>query len=109
MKLLYKSLFLALPIFSTVILSTVIHSKESIKRIEMKCYVSMIGGADLIHYIVLNSEEAAKNLKQSLPGQKILTTESNKKQQIYKVKECVSSSNKFANAIAKYLDKNTAR
>ncbi|NQY62388.1 MAG: hypothetical protein HRT38_01490 [Alteromonadaceae bacterium] len=104
MKLLPLSLLLPLIIFSTIA-----DSKQSSKRIEMKCYVSMIGGEELIHYIVLNNEEAAINIEQYLLGKKILTTKSIKKRQVYKVKECISSSKKFADATPKYLDKNTAR
>ncbi|WP_448549106.1 TapY2 family type IVa secretion system protein [Thalassotalea fusca] len=76
------------------------------KRVEMKCYVELLGGSYVVHYATIPEKKIAK-LEKSLVKQKIVTVGKREKQEINKVTECVEKSVDFKNFFARELEKKT--
>lgn len=90
--------------------SSYTYAKAAVKKstVEMKCYVSVLGGEELIHFVNSNKTSLTE-LAQLLKGNSIFTSRSKQKKEIYQVKECVPLQEKFKNAIAQQIDDNTVR
>jgi len=76
------------------------------KRVEMKCYVELLGGSYVVHYATIPEKKIAK-LEKSLLQQKIVTVGKREKQVINKVTECVEKEVDFKNFFARELEKKT--
>ena len=90
-------------VFGIVILSSPADAFER-KRVEMKCYVELLGGTNVIHYATMPEKKTAK-LEKSLVNRKIVTVGNKDKQVVNKVIECVESQMDFKNLFAKELQK----
>jgi hypothetical protein len=80
--------------------------KKKAPRVEMKCYVELVGGVSTIYSAVLPNNEIA-GLAEHLIGKKISMAGMKKKQRIYKVFECISYKENFTNSAAKLAEQNT--
>ena len=81
--------------------------KNKTARIEMKCYVEMIGGVNTIYRTVLPNNRIV-GLAERLVGKKIAVAGAKKKQKIYKVTECVSYKDSFISSKAHLAEQNSA-
>jgi len=78
------------------------------KRISFKCFVDLYGGSQTITNTTVK-ESKARNLYKTMVNSRIFVPGKEKKQQIYKVHECVPLNGEFKSGIAKTLDKQTPR
>jgi hypothetical protein len=76
-------------------------------RVEMKCYVELVGGVDTIYRAVL-SKNKLLGLEKYLVGNKISIAGEKKKQIIYSVIECRRYKENFTSASARLAEENTA-
>jgi len=78
------------------------------KTIDVKCYVELLGGGELITFWNISSEKLP-TLSTSIVGRMVLTTQTKHKVEIYKSHECILLDDKFTSSNAKNLDAITAR
>ena len=86
-------------------------SKVTERRVEVKCYVELAGGAETISLWKIK-ESLLTGLSDSIIGHKvnIIGGQSNKKKgTIYQVKECILAEDEFSSPIARAMDKNMLR
>ncbi|MBA6253686.1 MULTISPECIES: TapY2 family type IVa secretion system protein [unclassified Colwellia] len=111
MKLLFKHclalnlLFVSLFFIS---IDSVAKTTDKSTKIKVKCHVELMGGTDIIHFGIIDSNKLSK-YADWLVSKKIATGFSKQKQKVHQVKECVKSNDDFSNALSKKLDENTAR
>lgn len=85
----------------TFILSGAVHALPETK--EVKCHVSLLGGAETIYFGVL-PKQPLKKIADSLVGRNILTTLSKDKMNIYKVYECALAKESFKSSKARNIE-----
>jgi hypothetical protein len=83
------------------------NSKEE-KTIKTKCFVSLYGGEQTILYQIIN-ENMLKNLANKLTNSSTMTTLSENRQKVYKVFECVKTTDDFKNKFALAVEKVTPK
>lgn len=91
--------------------SLVIEAKPSAKedkKVDVKCFVELVGGGETISFWSISAKKAA-NLSKSITGHKISVPNSKQKVKIYKAHECVFLKDDFAGSRAKIVDAKTAR
>ncbi|NMP30942.1 hypothetical protein HII17_05135 [Thalassotalea sp. M1531] len=77
-------------------------------KVSVKCFVDLYGGSQTITGAVVKSKQIGK-LANKLVNNKIFVPGHSRKQQIYKVHECVLSSGEFKSALAKKVDEATPK
>ncbi|GLX77159.1 hypothetical protein tinsulaeT_04990 [Thalassotalea insulae] len=78
------------------------------KHVDVKCYVELVGGGETVAFWNVREKQVAK-LAQRIHGQKVHSAGYGKKQNIYKVHECVLLKDEFSTEQARRVDNNTAR
>ncbi len=84
-----------------------VKNKEN-KNVDMKCFVELVGGGDIISFWHIPKSKAS-NLAKSIKGHKIAVPNSKQKTKIYRVYECTLLKDDFTTSRAKMADKETAR
>lgn len=106
-----KKLFLLVMCMSITVLSLNSLAKSKSKEeklINTKCFVSLYGGKQTILYHIIK-ENKLKNLANNLTNTSTMTTLSEDKQKVYKVFECVKTSDNFKNQFALAIEKVTPK
>lgn len=78
------------------------------KTIKTKCFVTLYGGEQTILYQIIK-ENQFTNLANKLTNSSTMTTLSDKKQKVYKVVECVKTSEEFNSQMALAVEKITPK
>ncbi len=78
------------------------------KKVEVKCFVDLIGGGQAIYYSKLAAKKVSR-LPYMLEKNQNSVFYAGKKRQIYRVNECVSKFAKFSSKIANRIEKTTPR
>ena len=82
-------------------------AKNDNKKVDVKCYVELLGGEQTIYLGHVKKREL-KNLSKTLVNRKILTPFSRQKKQVYKVFECSLENKDFNSSKARQLFSNYA-
>lgn len=82
-------------------------AKNDNKKVDVKCYVELLGGEQTIYLGHVKKKEL-KSLSKTLVNRKILTPFSRQKKQVYKVFECRLENKDFASSKARQLFSNYA-
>ena len=77
-------------------------------KIDYKCWVELYGGEDIIQFISMPEQSSASIAKQ-LTGKKVIVPFTKQKQKIFRVFECVKSTQAFRSDTGRKLDKQTLR
>lgn len=72
-------------------------------RIEVKCYVELVGGGDFIHYAAMKQKQFA-TYQQSLVNQKIDITGKEVMRSVYKVHQCIDANKDFKSIRANRME-----
>lgn len=86
----------------SLFVSSIAQAEDS-KLIEIKCYVALLGGGETIHFAKVNAKNKTYNIN-DVAKLKIPVTGKKKKQEIYKIYECVETGSDFTSAKAKSLE-----
>ena len=73
-------------------------------RIEIKCYVELLGGSNTIHQAVISKKKEKAYIK-SLVGKKIPVTGKKNQVKVHKVLECVDAEQSFTSYQAREFEK----
>lgn len=84
------------------------NQNREVKTIETKCFVTLYGGKQTILYQIIK-ENHFTNLANKLTNSSTMTTLSDKKQKVYKVVECVKTSEEFNSQMALAVEKITPK
>ncbi len=104
----YGLLTIAMVLFSTNIIAQTKLNPTQSALVELKCYVELYGGKETIHFAMVNKNDVA-DFAERLVGQKIATSLSKQKQEIYRVKECTKLRGKFSTGRGRKIDQQTVR
>jgi len=102
-------LLLVMILTSGLLVSNLSHSATSAKkvdpnaRVEVKCYVELVGGGEFIHYAAMKQKQVAP-YQQSLLNQKIDVTGKKQMRTVYKVHQCTSLDNDFKSIRANRME-----
>lgn len=92
----------------TCLFSQKVQSEEVPTKVTAKCFVSLYGGQQTIHYRIIDPKKLAK-LADNLANKMIMPLHSSKKKKVYQVKECVLKSAKFVDLWARQIEEKTAQ
>jgi hypothetical protein len=113
MNIFTKATLKTIPLVAVMAFSLVIEAKSSgkekaDKKVEVKCFVELVGGGETISFWHIPNNKVS-NLAKSIAGHKITVPNSKQKVQIYKTHECVLSKENFIGSRAKAVDSKMAR
>ncbi|PCI60068.1 MAG: hypothetical protein COB35_10025 [Gammaproteobacteria bacterium] len=77
-------------------------------KVEIKCWVELYGGKDIIHFANINLQNL-NGYGNYLVGRKVKTAFRKEKLKVYKVKECVKLNEKFSSDRGRQVDENSIR
>ena len=104
--------FIKILLLSTLLIFSVTTEAKSSakqdKRIDVKCFVELIGGGEKVTFWNISSKKLS-GLSDSIVGHKIMMANTKQKAEIYKAKECVLLKDEFTDSRAKTIDAQTAR
>jgi len=111
MNVFTKTAVKILPLTILLVCSIATEAKSSVKkdkRIDVKCFVELIGGGEKVTFWNIPSKKLS-SLSNSIVGHKIMMANTKQKAEIYKTKECVLLKDNFTDSKAKSIDAQTAR
>jgi len=107
-----NALLKILPLTGLLAFNFVVEANSAVKqknnKIDVKCYVELIGGTKTITFWNISSKKLL-GLSNAIVGRKVMVVNSKKKVNIFKSHECVLLEDDFTSSNAKLLDAETAR
>ena len=103
-----KALPLVVSFLLPLIYSQLAISASDNNKVNIKCYVSLVNGNEIISFWSVSQNKMQK-LKDNIIGKKVQPVNSKKKVKIYKAYECVLEDNTFESSKARLLDNKTPR
>lgn len=93
---------------STLTFSLVTEAKALDKKVDVKCFVELVGGGEMVSFWNVPQRKVSR-LSKSITGHKVMLPTSKQKVKIFKTHECVLLNDDFTSSRAKAIDSETAR